>query len=120
MGDLTKDFSKKEFACKCCGEIRINQKLIIALQVLREMIKLPIHILSGYRCPKHNAEVGGKAYSQHLLGTAADITIEGMLISDVAYIADKIPVFHNGGIGTYVKQNFVHVDVRNGRARWKE
>jgi uncharacterized protein YcbK (DUF882 family) len=34
----------------------------------------PMHIASGFRCPKHNAAVGGKPNSYHLLGLAADIT----------------------------------------------
>ena len=33
----------------------------------------PVLVNSGYRCPKHNAEVGGVANSQHMKGEAADI-----------------------------------------------
>lgn len=43
------------------------------LQPLRDAIKSPIHISSGYRCERVNNRTGGKPTSQHLLGQAADI-----------------------------------------------
>lgn len=43
------------------------------LQPLRDAIKSPIHISSGYRCERVNSRTGGKPTSQHLLGQAADI-----------------------------------------------
>ena len=32
-------------------------------------------VTSGYRCPIHNAAIGGAAESQHIYGTAADIAV---------------------------------------------
>lgn len=43
------------------------------LQPLRAALKYPIHINSGYRCPRVNASIGGAFKSQHLTGQAADI-----------------------------------------------
>ena len=43
------------------------------LDPLRELYGKPIHISSGYRCPRLNKAVGGEANSQHLTGQAADI-----------------------------------------------
>ena len=43
------------------------------LDPLRELYGKPIHISSGYRCPRLNKAVGGVANSQHLTGQAADI-----------------------------------------------
>ena len=34
---------------------------------------MPIRINSGFRCVRHNEEVGGAKSSRHLLGCAADI-----------------------------------------------
>ena len=45
------------------------------LEPLRQHMKRPISISSGYRCPKLNALVGGVAKSQHQYGQAADIRI---------------------------------------------
>ena len=45
------------------------------LEPLRQHMKRPISISSGYRCPKLNTLVGGVAKSQHQYGQAADIRI---------------------------------------------
>lgn len=72
-------FNEKEFACRCCGELppfaRENIEALVreVLDPAREKLGMPIVVNSGYRCPKHNREVGGVARSQHLVGEAADI-----------------------------------------------
>lgn len=43
------------------------------LDPARRVFGGPVSVSSGYRCPKHNAEVGGVSGSQHLKGEAADI-----------------------------------------------
>lgn len=43
------------------------------LQPLRDAIKAPIKISSGYRCPRLNTSIGGASKSQHVTGHAADI-----------------------------------------------
>ena len=43
------------------------------LEPVRERLGRPIVVNSGYRCPIHNAAVGGVANSQHLRGEAADL-----------------------------------------------
>jgi len=43
------------------------------LQPLRDAIKSPIAVSSGYRCQRVNALIGGAQRSQHLTGHAADI-----------------------------------------------
>ena len=77
MGDLSQNFSRSEFMCKCCGEAKVEPGLVAALQELRDLAGAPITVISGYRCPKHNAAVGGAKASQHMLGKAADIVIKG-------------------------------------------
>ena len=118
MGDLSKNFSRSEFACRCCGKAEVNPRLVDALQELRDLAAVPVRITSGYRCPEHNESVGGAKRSQHLLGNAADIVIKGLSVADMYELAAQVPAFRNGGIGVYPEQGFVHVDVREGRARW--
>ena len=36
----------------------------------------PIRIISGFRCARQNEKVGGKMFSQHLIGLAADIACD--------------------------------------------
>ena len=45
------------------------------LQPLRDYVKAPVVINSGYRCPKLNEAVGGVKTSQHCSGEACDIRL---------------------------------------------
>jgi len=114
-GYLSPNFKASEFACRHCGDLGpgIDQDLIDALQAMRDHTGQPITINSGYRCPTHNANVGGATNSQHLLGTAADFTIRGMTPAQVYALLD--PVWP-GGLGRY--NTFTHIDTRGSRARW--
>ena len=117
MGDMTKNFSRSEFACKCgCGRNNISIKLVGALQTLRDLIGKPIIINCGCRCPEHNSAVGGVPNSQHVNGTAADIRCVSMSSRELKKFAEEVAEFANGGIGLY--DTFLHVDVRGHRARW--
>lgn len=72
-------FKEQEFACKCCRQLPpAVRKNIVALvdNVLdpaREQFGGPVVVNSGYRCQKHNLEVGGVVNSQHMNGEAADV-----------------------------------------------
>lgn len=114
--NITEHFKEKEFACRCCGKVEYDIKLIAKLECLRSAIgNKPIIINSGYRCESHNKNVGGVEGSYHLQGKAADIFIKGDM-NELAIMADRI--FNTSGVGIYKKQNFIHVDVRNGKRRW--
>ena len=76
-----KHFRKEEFLCRCgkcemSAEAEANIVALVenVLDPAREKFGKPIIVNSGYRCPKHNAAVGGVANSQHTRGEAADIT----------------------------------------------
>ncbi|NIT03521.1 DUF882 domain-containing protein [Candidatus Saccharibacteria bacterium] len=68
-------FYEDEFACPCCGEVKIDSDLIARLDYLRTELGAPIEIASGYRCPTYNKSLGGARYSAHTIGMAADISI---------------------------------------------
>lgn len=123
MGDLSPHFSKSEFACHCgCGEVAVSLALIDALETLRTALDAPIIITSGYRCPKHNAEIGGVEDSQHTEGTAADCFSPGLTPMQLGVAAMKLSAFNKGGVGIYSRPDgtgWTHLDVRNhGPARW--
>lgn len=119
MGKLSEHFSEDEFRCRCCGKLPergMNPELIERLELLRALVGRPLVPNSGYRCSRHNAEVGGAANSQHMKGTAADILAAGIGVEELARAAEKVGF---RGIGRYKRKGFVHVDVRSRKARWE-
>lgn len=112
-------FHAGEFVCRCSDHgcvgktTPMDTHFLELLEKLRASLGVAIQINSGYRCPKHNAEVGGSPKSQHLLGKAADITCEPRYVDDLKEKANK--VFENGGMGTAI--HWCHVDVGPKR-RW--
>jgi len=115
MGDLSKNFSRSEFACKCgCGFNTVDSELIRILQSFRDKIGEPITISSGCRCPIYNAFILGSENSQHMKGRAADI-VTGNPIGDQQYFLKEYSKKY--GIGVY--DTFTHIDTRSGpKARW--
>lgn len=124
MGDLSKNFSRWEFACHCgCGRDNVSPQLIEALQQLRDLAEAPVEVVSGCRCPARNRAVGGAKKSQHLAtknqeGRAADVIIQGLNLAEMYRLAQEVPAFYGGGIGLYPEAGFMHVDVRGYEARW--
>ncbi len=54
---------------------RLNLDLLArGLESVRTVLGEPMHVSSGYRCPKLNAAVRGAGNSSHLKGLAADFT----------------------------------------------
>jgi uncharacterized protein YcbK (DUF882 family) len=121
---MTENFKIKEFECKggCDMPLEVYEniiKLASQLQFLRDYTGRPITINSAYRCPDHNAKVGGSKTSQHLLGKAADITIQSLKPAEVYVLIEVlIDMGHmlQGGLGLY--DTFVHYDIRKTKARW--
>lgn len=87
MGDLSKNFSLREFeksdTASMLGidntikskDVKDNIKELVdnILQPLRDSWGKPLFVNSGYRCIKVNKAVGGVPTSQHVIGQAADI-----------------------------------------------
>ncbi len=102
------------------------------------------NVMSGYRTPAYNKTLGNVSYSLHQWGAAADIFIDedgdGMMddlngdgrsdIRDAEVIYRLIDVAASrpesqgiiGGLGKYARTSahgpFVHIDVRENKARW--
>lgn len=70
MGDLTRNFDKKDYECKdLCNSCTPDPELVEAVQALRDWLDEPIIINSGCRCAKHNAETpGSDPNSSHMPG----------------------------------------------------
>ena len=117
MGDLSAHFSRSELQCRCCGRLQINSRLLDGLERLRDLAGTPVVVHAGYRCERHNQEVGGVPHSEHVRGLAADVALPGVSLQGMYELALAVPEFAEGGIGVY-DGGFLHVDVREHSARW--
>lgn len=81
-GKVSNHFRWDEFACNDPrnSEIRINRTQVLRLERLRRITGKAITIVSAYRTPYWNAQVGGAQFSQHLLAAACDIP-EGLKVT---------------------------------------
>ncbi|MCQ2329146.1 MAG: D-Ala-D-Ala carboxypeptidase family metallohydrolase [Paludibacteraceae bacterium] len=110
-----KHFKFEEFRCRCCGGlpplVRANIEALVdnVLDPARQAFGGPVSVNSGYRCPRHNAEVGGAANSQHIKGEAADIRCD-----DIRRL--KQIIIDNGRYDQLIDyETFLHVSwKRNG------
>ena len=104
---LVKYFKPKEFECPCCGKCDMDATLVFSLDTLRDFVGEPLIITSGFRCPKHNEEIGGAPNSAHLRGKAADILVTNSELRwKILYFALLIG-FQRIGIG----RTFIHLDI---------
>ena len=101
--------------CSCGAEsaARVSPRLLELLDALRENVGGPLEVSCMYRCPAHNAAVGGVPNSQHVLGTAADVQTPSYpqchTPEQLRWYAKQLPF---DGVGLY--EWGVHVDVRDG------
>lgn len=100
-------FSRDEFKCPHCGENNISDEFIERLDEVRRVYGKPMVITSGYRCPAHNAAVGGVDGSAHTEGLAADIAC--------SFAADRMRMVEiaigEGFRRIGISKTFVHLDI---------
>lgn len=109
-----KHFTPREFTCKCeglCGHPSvISLELVAKLEQIRDLIGMPISIISGSRCERYNRMVGGKMCSAHIpkkgISHAADVHCPDSNFR-FAFLTAALPIFNRIGIG----KDFIHVDI---------
>ena len=107
--------------CKCgCGGDTIDVATLEAAEAIRQHFDAPVRISSAFRCfaynriPVSEGGPGSNDASQHPRSRALDLTVDGVLPSEVYAYADSLGL---GGVGSY--EDFTHIDTRsNGPARW--
>lgn len=68
---MSKYFTDNELKCKCCGDVHMMLDFMESIDRAREKSMIPWIIISGWRCPNHDAEEGGEG--NHPTGRALDI-----------------------------------------------
>lgn len=129
MGDLTKNLSRHEFACRCgCGFDTVDFELVEALQGCVDHFAfinstiIRIDITGPNRCKEHNESINGASGSQHIHGRAADFKLFDRRTNkqiDPDHVADYLELEYSGRFGMGRYSNRTHIDTRNiGPARW--
>ena len=74
---VTPYLTLNEYRCRCihtdCTRTLILKSNIDSFRKVRDRYSHPIRITSGFRCQRHNLDVGGKFQSYHKIGAAMDI-----------------------------------------------
>jgi len=102
------------------GEVlEIDRTLLDLMHRLAQALETdaPFQIISGYRSPRTNAMLAarGKGVARrsfHQWGMAVDLRLRDRSLDDI-YVAARS--LQGGGVGKYVRSNFVHIDT--GRVR---
>jgi zinc D-Ala-D-Ala carboxypeptidase len=105
MNDLTLNFSRSEFECSCCQTGEVSGSVVEKIQKVRTAYGKPMGITSGYRCSRHNKEVGGKSTSSHLKSLAIDVHCESSRERKIL-LPLLLKEFRRVGIAN----NFIHCD----------
>lgn len=97
----------------------MDPKLFDVLHGISLKLETPsaFQIISGYRSPQTNAMLharseGVASHSQHMLGKASDIRVNGVELANLHKAALSLSA---GGVGYYPVSDFVHVDVARVR-----
>lgn len=139
MGDLTKNLSRKEFACECgCGFDTVDYELVMMIQDAADYFaakydsKIVVAVTGGNRCVKHNEVIQKQevknyvpfsSKSTHMDAKAADHKFF-YYVNEIKTQIDSVEVYDyydkkyptSKGVGLY--SNRTHVDSRAVKARW--
>lgn len=120
---LGKWFKSKEFKCSCeyttCIDQKISIELVNRLEFIREAVKSPLRIHSGFRCEKKQSDIRKSGTSTvvsvnkstHEKGEAVDISCSALVPGELLKLCEL--KFKSIGIAS----NFLHVDLRDDKIR---
>jgi len=106
-------FSAAELACRHCGRIAMDPRFMERLEHLRADFGRAMPVTSGYRCPLHDAEIGGRG--AHPTGHAVDVRVWGEDAFRLVALAARhgitgIGLNQRGDVGA----RFIHLDDLGG------
>lgn len=88
--------------------------VVDVLQPLRNFIKKPIKITSGYRCHDLNTLIGGAWNSQHQLGQAVDIICNGISPKKLCEIIQELKLPYDQII---IEPSWLHLSLKQNGNR---
>lgn len=128
MGNLSKNFSKDEFACPCCGLATISLGIVTIAEMIREFEGGdPITPNSGCRCRNYNEKVQKEANKDYIRfsSKSTHMPLEGGTCTAGDFPSKNPERLYNFldslfpntyGIGVYSWG--IHIDTRKVKVRW--
>ena len=108
--DRWPNFYPGEFVCKDTGLLFMDPRFLEIIQTLRDQVKRPLVVLSGYRSPLHSREAAKDRPGSHAWGRAADIKIRtAEEATELAYHWGWLTV--QSGVGVNLEEGFIHLDI---------
>lgn len=118
---VTEHFKFDKCKCPCCDTLKIIPGFFSHMEKLEQMrlrLGFTMIINSGYRCPEHNAEIGGSVNSWHMLFATDVRPAWGKGFAQRLKNMYRIALIDDwGGIGYY--NTFLHLDLRPEQSRWR-
>lgn len=117
VADANAFLALREFMrCRRTGHtIEMNPRLIqLLLRISQHFKAAELQIISAHRLADG---VVTNETSQHNYGNASDIRVSGVPVDTLTQVAKDLGA---GGVGSYYRHHFVHVDVREKRYFWRE
>jgi uncharacterized protein YcbK (DUF882 family) len=113
-----KHFKEHEFASPDLAGSgnRMNPLFVHRLDALREQLKRPFVINSGYRSPEHNKKIGGAPRSAHVEGLAVDISVRRWSREEKRDLVLYARQLGFNGVG--ISPTFIHLDMKPRLASW--
>lgn len=125
-GYLTPNFTRAEYRChdsqgsEVWGVLKYRARQhCFQLERFRHAVgDKSMPILSGYRTPAYNRQIGGASQSRHMSGDATDFSTTVLnRIGTVKFFSVADVIFRDDGVGRYPSGSG-HLDSRGYRARW--
>jgi uncharacterized protein YcbK (DUF882 family) len=124
---ITEHFTWEEAMCRCGCKMPadVAHEVVATAQFMERVREAlgaqPVFVASWYRCAVYNAQIGGAADSQHLLGKAVDFSIkwksptsiQSALLSRPGATEHEL-IWRLGGRGIECDPGHTHVDRRAG------
>jgi len=111
-------FKMEEFSCRCsyaeCEESNqfMDERFLELIFKVRAQLDFPFYVTSGFRCVKHNRDVGGAKNSYHTKGLAVDIAMYNDY--DRYELLEQLMAH---GLSAIIYKSFVHIELRPGQPK---
>ncbi len=110
-------FSEAEFRCPHCGLCRVSPVLLEALDWIRKMVRRPVYITSGCRCPEYSIILRHRGYKS-VDGSVHEVHPDGHDVCEAADISCRgsanrrtlLILAHEKFTRVGIAKTFVHVD----------